>query len=173
MRFFLVLLMVATVSPAARAEGPEEPRRDAPPAAAPTPAQPAAAQPAPAQPAPEAAVAPTAGDKDVTVTRPSKKWGWAFGGAAVGCLLVGSILGGVAYGRSGEQEGNPASPMPYTEGLQQRGSEGQAIAGAGYAFLGVGAALAIVDAVIWYEILRKPQVKKVAAARFSAAGVRF
>lgn len=106
------------------------------------------------------------------VPRVSKKWGWAFGGAAVGCLVLGSVLGGIAYSRSGEQEGNPANPMLYTPGLQQRGTEGAAMAGAGYGFIGVGVALAIVDAVIWYEALRKPQVKKV-ASRFSAAGVRF
>jgi hypothetical protein len=108
------------------------------------------------------------------VPRPSKKWPIAFGGAAVGVLIIGGALGGAALARANEQNGDAKAPPLYTQDLHDRGEQGKTMAVASYAFLGIGAALALVDAVLWYEALRKPQLKKPAtAASLGPAGVRF
>lgn len=111
-----------------------------------------------------------------TLPRPSKTYGFAFGGAALGCFALAGVFGGIAVVDANAQNGNVAMPPVYTEGLQKRAGQGQALASAAYAFIGIGAALAVIDAVVWFETLRKPreigQVSKVAAI-FSPAGVRF
>jgi hypothetical protein len=113
-----------------------------------------------------------------TLPKPPKVYGWAFGGAAAGCFVLAGVLGGIAVADANAQNGNVQMPPVYTSGLQKRAGQGQALADSAYAFIGVGAALAVVDAVIWFEILRKPHaagttaVEK-AAALFSPQGVRF
>jgi hypothetical protein len=123
------------------------------------------------EPAPSPAAAPV----EETVPRPAPKWGWAFAGATVGAFVIGAGLGGAALARASEQNGNPASPAYYTQDLANRANEGKTLANTAYAFFGIGAALAVVDAIIWFEVLRKPQVKRreSAALRLTPAGVRF
>ncbi|MFI5288670.1 MAG: hypothetical protein ACHQ17_03435 [Polyangia bacterium] len=123
--------------------------------------------------------APASGAPDVqTLPKPPKVYGWAFGGAAAGCFVLAGVLGGIAVADASAQNGNVQMPPVYTSGLQKRAGQGQALADAAYAFIGVGAALAVVDAVIWFEILRKPRsagttAGEKAAALFSPQGVRF
>ena len=179
MRSLLALLFVTTVFGAARADGPDEPRNaDAPAAAAPATPAPAEAAPAPAPAqvvAPAPAPAPVvAAPAAATATggeilpNPPKIYGWAFGGAALGSWLIGGILTGVASARSSEQEGNVNNPPLYTKGLQDRAAEGKTLATTGYVFIGLGAALTVVDAVLWFEILRKPRTTQKSAARDAA-----
>jgi hypothetical protein len=157
-------------TPAAAAHAPE-------PAPAAAPAPPPAAAPAtvvPAEPTP--ASAPS--DEEV-LPNPSKTWGWIFGGAALASWLVAAGTGGAALGKSSAQEGSVANPKVYTQNDKNDGNTGNTLATVAYVFMGVGAALTIVDAVIWYECLRKPRTIKrntaPAAARieWSPAGVRF
>ena len=98
-----------------------------------------------------------ADEKTETVANPPKKYGWALLGAAVPCLVIGIGLGGAALGRAGEQNGDPTMPAIYTTDLHDRGREGQAMATAGYVFIGFGVLFAILDVVMWFEILRKPR----------------
>jgi hypothetical protein len=95
-----------------------------------------------------------------TVPNPSKKWGWAFGGVAVGSFILGGALGGAALARSNEQAGNPMMPELYTDAVRRRGEQGNDLASAGYTFIGLGVVAAVVDAVIWFEVLRKPRVRR-------------
>jgi hypothetical protein len=162
MRTLTVLLLIGSLSSPALADGPDEPKQTAQPAPAPAPAP--------------AVVAPASSSSSTTevVKNPPKVWAWAFGGAAIGSIILGGALGGAALARSNEQEGNPANPPLYTKQLQKNANEGEALATAGYVFIGVGAALAVVDAVIWYECYRKPRKNvKSAAAQVFATGVRF
>jgi hypothetical protein len=118
-------------------------------------------------------VGPT-GVQEETIPRPSRKWPLAFAGAAIGALIVGVALDGAALARANEQNGNAAAPPLYTQDLHDRGEQGKTMAAVGYAFLGIGAGLALVDAVLWYEALRKPQQKKApAAAWLGPTGVAF
>ncbi len=115
-------------------------------------------------------------DTEEVLPNPSKKWGWGFLGAAVPLLVVGIGVGAAATARAGEQNGSAANPPLYTKDLAAHGREGETLAITAYCFLGLGAALAIVDAIIWYEVLRKPRkVKKSASMSVSPAGfmVRF
>lgn len=120
--------------------------------------------------APSGAAAPV----QQNVAPPPKVYGWAFGGAAAGCLVLGAVLGGVALADSNAQNGNAANPPVYTHSLQKQGSQGAALATSAYVFFGVGAALAVIDGVIWFETLRHRHgaLEKVAAA-LSPEGVRF
>jgi hypothetical protein len=151
-----LLILVVFHAVWARADEPA-PAPPAPPPTASPAAQPA---PIPAEPAPAAPPLPGAISQEETIPRPHKKWGFIFGGAAVGALVLGGALGGAALSRANEQSGNPANPPLYTRDLKQRAEEGKNLAASAYVFFGVGAALAIVDAVIWFEALRKPQVRK-------------
>jgi hypothetical protein len=157
--------------PAQPAPAPSAPT--APETAAPAPTtEPAPAAPAPAAPAPVAA--PAAPDEMVTIPNPPKRYALAFAGAAAGCFVLGGILGGVALSREDEQNGNPANPPLYTRDLQDRGSAGKSMATSAYVFFGLGAALAVVDVVLWIETFRKPRsVKRSLAASLTPAGVRF
>jgi hypothetical protein len=93
-----------------------------------------------------------------TIPNPSKKWGLAFAGAAAGCFVLGGILGGVALSREAEQTGNPAKPPLYTTELLERGKQADTLAGTAYGFFALGAALVVVDVVLWIETFRKPRV---------------
>jgi hypothetical protein len=139
----------AQPSPAASAE----------PSAAAQP--PPAAQAAPAaQSAPAAAVAAPSVASEEVIPNPPRVYGYAFGGAALGSLALSAILGGVALSKSSEQEGNPSNPPLYTRDLRDSADQGRALADTSYVFLGLGIALAVTDAVLWYEIFRKPRVIK-------------
>ena len=115
-------------------------------------------------------------DSEEVLANPSKKWGYGFLGAAVPLLVVGIGVGAAATARAGEQTGSVTNPPLYTKDLADRGREGQTLALTAYCFLGIGAALALVDAIIWFEVLRKPRkVKKSASLSISPSGfgVRF
>ena len=142
-------------------------RGNAQEATAPVEAAPVEPAPAPiATPAPAPApvvvvVAPApAPEAKVDFPRPSYKLCIAMGGAAVGALIIGGVLGGVAKSREDEQNGSVASPTLYTAELQDRGKQGSTIAIAGYVFIGIGAALAVADVVLWIERLRPVPRKK-------------
>jgi hypothetical protein len=108
------------------------------------------------------------------IPNPPKKYAIAVGGAALGLWVVGGILGGIALGKSNAQEGNPADPPVYTSGLADEAKTGASLATASYVFFGLAAAATIVDAVLWYEALRKPRtIKKAAHLQLTPAGVRF
>ena len=126
-----------------------------------------------ADPGLQVATSTPASTTEETIPNPSKKWGWAFGGVAVGTLAIGIGLGGAAAARGAEQEGNAANPVVYTEALKKRGTEGATMADAGYAFIGIGLVTAVIDAVIWYECLRKPRTRTRVAQRLAPSGVRF
>jgi hypothetical protein len=113
-----------------------------------------------ADPAPAGAPPGDANNKEEVIPRPARKWGWAFGAAALGTLALGGVLGGVALARADEQGGNPSAPTYYTQALLDRGNQGKALADSAYAFFALGAALAVVDVVLWIEILRKPTVRR-------------
>jgi len=136
-----------------------QPAKTAEPAAA-APAPAVAAAPAPAVAAP-AAAAPSKvnadGSVEEIIPNPPKKYALAVGGAAVGSLALAAILGGVALGRSSDQNGNTAMPPVYTPDLRDAGSQGRALANTSYVFIGVGLALAVTDVALWYETLRKPR----------------
>jgi hypothetical protein len=120
--------------------------------------------------------APTAASTDEEIIpNPPKSRAIIIGGVAAGFLLLGGILGGVAKSRADEQTGNAANPQLYTPDLQSRAGEGNTLATTGYIFLAVGGALAIVDAVLWVETLRKPRTvpRSKMANIFTPAGVRF
>jgi hypothetical protein len=163
-----ILLGLLLALPAHAEEPPsDEPMpqaKSAAPAAAATPAPaPAAASaptPAVAAPAPVAA-APSRVNADGTVEEiipnPPKKYALAVGGAAVGSLALAAILGGVALGKSSDQNGNTAMPPVYTPDLRDAGSQGRALANTSYVFIGIGLALAVTDVALWYETLRKPR----------------
>jgi hypothetical protein len=141
-----------------------EPAPSTPPAAAPAPAAqeapPAAAAPAaPAAPAPAASSNTLATDEEV-IANPPKVYALGFGGAALGALAIGTILGGIALSRSHEQEGNTSMPPLYTHDLNNRASQGSSLATSSYVFFAAGAALAVTDIVLWYETYRKPRVMK-------------
>jgi len=195
MRKLLALLIVVALARSARAQegGPDEPRPTEQPAPTTPPATTPPAATTPTTPpdgtAPPAATTPPSmampvgapsGKKEVEEIEPNppKKYAIIFGGAAGTCLLLGGILGGVAMARASEQSGDASNPPVYTKDLQSRAGEGQSMANAAYAFFGLGAALAIVDAVLWFETLRKPKVIKRTIAsstgpRFFPLGVRF
>jgi hypothetical protein len=149
----------ATTTPAASTPATTTPAATSTPAA--TTAAPAPAQTAPAS-VPAAAMPKVGADGLVEeiIPNPPKVYGWAFGGAAVGALLIGSILGGVAHAYANEQEGSVSHPPLYTNNLRDRGKTGAATAATGYAFLAIGGALAVTDVVLWYEIFRKPRTVK-------------
>jgi hypothetical protein len=159
-----ILLGLLLALPAHAEEPPsDEPMpqaKSAPAAAAPAPAAVAAPAPAAAAPAPVAAApakANTDGTVEEIIPNPPKKYALAVGGAAVGSLALAAILGGVALGKSSEQEGNTGMPPVYTPDLRDSGSQGRALANTSYVFIGVGLALAITDVALWYETLRKPR----------------
>lgn len=127
------------------------------PAAQPAPAAPAAQPAVAAQPAATAQPA-AVGVSEEIIPNPPRVYGYGFGGAALGSLALGAILGGVALSKSNEQEGNPSSPTVYTRDLRDAGDQGRSLAVGSYVFLGVGIALAVTDVVLWYEIFRKPRV---------------
>jgi|GEM_PF-4597932 len=115
-------------------------------------------------------------DNEEVMPNPSKKWGYGFLGAAIPLLVVGIGVGAAAAARASEQNGDPSNPQLYTRDLAARGKEGETLAITAYCFLGLGAALALVDAIIWFEVLRKPRtVKKTAALTITpmGLGVRF
>jgi hypothetical protein len=188
MRTLLALVLSAGLVGVARADGPEEtkpaetqpaPAQPAPVAAQPAPvaAQPApvAAEPAPApQPVPAAALPATRSDEEVQ-PNPSKKYGFAFLGAAGGAFVLAIATGAAALAKSAEQEGNTGSPAIYTQDLKDSAAAGKSLADASYAFTIVGAVLAVVDGVIWFEVLRKPKVvkKSTASIELTPMGVRF
>jgi type IV secretory pathway VirB10-like protein len=187
MRQVLALLIVTALVRPLWAAGPDEPRSTddpgapaaAPAAPAPTPAPapaPTVVEPAAPAPAPVVVAAPT-GKREIEEVEPNppKKLAFIFLGAAGGTFLLGAILGGVAFSRAGEQTGDPANPPLYTPDLQSHAGEGRALAIAAYTFFALGSALAIIDAVLWFEALRKPRVIKrtVATSRFFPLGVRF
>jgi hypothetical protein len=119
----------------------------------------ARAEAPPPDPQLQPATAPAAAalhSEEVT-PNPPKKWGWAFGGVAVGSFILGGALGGAALARSNEQAGNPMMPELYTDAVRKRGEQGSELAAAGYTFIGLGVVAAVVDAVIWFEVLRKPR----------------
>ena len=173
MRSVLVLFLISALVGIARADGPEEPRATPENGAAAQPAPAAQAAPAPA-PAAVAAPAPKKDDEEI-VPNPSKKWGFAFLGLAGGAFVLAAATGGAGAAIASGQQGNVASPQPYTKDLQSQAATGQALSTAAYAFIGIGAAFAIIDAVVWFECLRAPKrVKKsVATIDFTPAGVRF
>jgi hypothetical protein len=111
------------------------------------------------------------------IPNPSKKWGLAFAGATAGVLIIGAALGGVALSRQDEQNGNASSPPLYTKDLQDRGNQADAIAKSSYAFFTLGAILGVVDAVLWFEALRKPRTMKrpagSVASTLSPSGLKF
>ncbi|HZS35307.1 MAG TPA: hypothetical protein VFF06_00695 [Polyangia bacterium] len=190
MRQVLALLLVTALArPLWAAAGPDDPRpSDDPGVTTPAPTNPAAnpsapppavvepAQPAPSMNAP-VVVAPPSGKREVEEVEPNppKKLAFIFLGATGGCFLLGAIMGGVATARASEQSGDPTNPPLYTSDLQAHAGEGKALAIAAYTFFALGGALAIVDAVLWFEVLRKPKVIKrtVATSRFFPLGVRF
>jgi hypothetical protein len=104
---------------------------------------------------------------------PPKKWAIAFGGAALGMWLLAAATGGGALGLSHAQEGDPANPPVYTAALADDAKSGAALASTAYAFMGIAAALTVVDAVLWFETLRKPRVLKKASIELLPGGVRF
>ncbi len=171
MRSLLTLLVVTSLVGSARADGPDEPRQNqpateqAPPAAVVTP------EPAPAP----AVVAPAPKNDEEVIANPSKKWGFAFLGIAAGSFLITAATGGAALAESSKQEGNPANPGNYTHDLAASAQSGKDLATVSYVFIGFGATMAIIDAVIWYECLRKPRSikKNLASSMLSPAGVRF
>ena len=184
------LLAVPLMLSTARAQsGPDEPKPSEspppaaapapPPAAAPAPPPAVAPEPVPATPPPAPAVAPAAPSDEEALPNPSKMWGWAFGAAALGSWVVAAGTGGAALVKSSAQEGSVSSPKVYTQHDKSDGDTGQTLATVAYVFIGIGAALTVVDAVIWYECLRKPRTIKrntaPAAARieWTPAGVRF
>ncbi len=174
LRTLLAMLLAFALAVPARADEPstdepmpKQPAVEQAPATTATtaaPATPAPAEPAPAATAPATQVAAPKlapdGTVDEIIPNPPKKYAFAFGGAALGCLLIGGILGGVALQRSNEQSGNVAMPPLYTHDLQQRGTLGTNLATSSYVFFAAGAALAVTDIVLWYETFRKPRVVK-------------
>jgi hypothetical protein len=182
-----LLAFVLAGSTAHAQAGPDEPKpSDQQPPAAQAPAQTAAPEPAPAPepaaaPAPAPAPAPVvaapapAVGEDEALPNPSKLWGWGFGAGAAAAWLVALGTGVAAMGKSNAQEGSVTSPKVYTSSDRDAGNLGQTLATTAYVFMGVGAALTIIDAVIWYECLRKPRTIKRTAAKleWTPAGVRF
>jgi hypothetical protein len=164
--------LVTALAAPARADGPDEPKQTEPQA------QPQ--QAAPPSPAPSIDLN-ASGQKVIEETLPKPKalYGWAFGGIAVGTLVLGVALDGAASARAKEQNGDPNNPPIYSQHLHDRGVAGKQMATAGYVFLGVGALATLIDAVLWFEVLRKPQVvKRTVSTRprsiaFSTAGVTF
>jgi hypothetical protein len=163
----LLLLMFALVRPVHADETQDEPmpKPSTPPAAvsapAPTPAPVVVAAPA----APIATAQPTSSPKvgadgliEEVIPNPPRVYGYAFGGAALGTLAIGAIMGGVAWSKSNAQEGDASNPQLYTKDFQDDAATGKNLASASYAFLAVGAALAVTDIVLWFEIFRKPRV---------------
>jgi hypothetical protein len=186
MRGLVALLVVAALARAGRADGPDEPRLTPP--ATPvevTPQPQSAAQPQSATSAPTVAaqpqsvtpaptVATPSGDAEEVVPNPPRLRAIIVGAAAGGLFVIGGALGGAALSRASEQTGNAANPQPYTQALADRGAEGQSLAIAAYVFFAAGAAVAIADAVLWVETLRKPRViKRSVADRLIPLGVRF
>jgi hypothetical protein len=108
------------------------------------------------------------------IPNPPKKYAIAVGGGALGLWIIGAALGGAALAKSNAQEGNTAMPPVYTPGLADDAKTGASLATASYVFFGLAAAATIVDAVLWYETLRKPRtIKKAAQLQLTPAGVRF
>jgi len=103
---------------------------------------------------------PTTGWSPKSSHNPPRVYGFAFGGAALGSLALGAILGVWLSARAGNQEGNASAPPLYTRDLRDEAGQGRALATSAYVFLGVGIALAVTDVVLWYEIYRKPRVIK-------------
>jgi hypothetical protein len=134
------------------------------------------------QAAPAAATAPTpaATQEEVVIPNPPKIWAYAFGGAALGLWLVAAGTGGGALALSSAQDGNAASPMPYTQGLADDANTGKTLAVTAYAFIGLASVVTIIDAVLWYECFRKPRTmekettpKSASRVQFTGTGVRF
>lgn len=88
------------------------------------------------------------------VARPSFKLAVGIGAGAVASLVTGITLGALAKHRESEQSGSVANPPVYTPNLNSRGKTGETYANVGYAFIGIGCALAIADVVLWVERLR-------------------
>jgi hypothetical protein len=107
------------------------------------------------------------------IPNPSKKWAIGFGGAALGLWLLAAATGGGALALSNSQQGNPANPPVYTAGLADDAKTGASLATTAYICMGLAAALTVVDAVLWYETLRKPRTLKKASIELTPAGVRF
>ena len=180
MRSLVALSLVAALAAPAFADPPpadgppptftDEPAQtDAPAKAAPAPVAAPAAAPAPAP------STPAMDPGDEVIPNPPKIWALSFGGAAVGCLLIGGILGGVALSRAGEQEGNVHSPSFYNQALKDNADQGGTLATTSYVVFALGAALAITDVVLWFETYRTPRRihRSMAATTFSPAGVQF
>jgi hypothetical protein len=168
MRGLVALFVVAALARAGHADGPDEPR----PSPQATP-QPLAATPQPLS-ATSATAAPTGGEVEEVVPNPPRLRAILVGAAAGGLFVIGGALGGAALSRASEQTGNAANPQPYTQALADRGAEGQSLAIAAYFFFAAGAAVAIADAVLWVETLRKPRtIKRSVAVRWIPGGVRF
>lgn len=125
----------------------------------------------------QAPPAPAGQLEEVEIPNPPKKWAYAFGGAALGLWLVAAGTGGGALALSSAQEGNVASPMPYTQGLADEVNSGKTLAAVAYAFIGLAGIVTIVDAVLWYECFRRPRKeapqKSAARVQFIGNGVRF
>jgi hypothetical protein len=135
-----------------------------------------AQNPAPAPAAPAAATE----SEEVELPNPPKVWALSFGGAALGLWALAAATGGAALALSHAQEGDPTMPQPYTQDLADQASAGKSLAIASYVFIGLASVTTIVDAVLWYECLRKPRTmkdlttpKKTARVRFTGAGVTF
>jgi uncharacterized membrane protein len=186
--------MVCALAGGARAAGPEEPRATPEPATTtPPPTGPATTAPpsgstpstAPtALPPPQPTVAVSAtGSREIeeVVPNPPKSRAIIIGSVAGGCFLLGAVLGGVAFARAQEQSGDATNPQLYTAELAAKAGEGKALAISAYVFFAVGGALAIADAILWVETLRKPRTIKRTATRprsialqlLSSDGVRF
>ena len=88
------------------------------------------------------------------VPRPSFKLAVGIGAGAAAALAVGITLGALAKQRENEQNGSVSNPPVYTPNLNSRGKTGETFANVGYAFIGIGCALAIADVVLWIERLR-------------------
>lgn len=100
------------------------------------------------------------------VPRPSYKLAIGIGAGAVASLVAGITLGALAKQREKEQDGDRSNPPVYTPALNSRGKQGETFADAGYAFIGIGCALAIADVVLWAERLR-PHKKVTTASLLS------
>lgn len=94
------------------------------------------------------------------VARPSFKLAVGIGAGAVASLVTGITLGALAKQREREQSGSVANPPVYTPNLNSRGKTGETYANVGYAFIGIGCALAIADVVLWVERLRPHKRQK-------------
>jgi hypothetical protein len=125
--------------------------------------------------------APASTSEEAEIPNPPKVWAYAFGGAALGLWVVAAATGGAALGLASAQNGDPTNPMPYTQDLASQADTGKTLATTAYAFMGLAAAVTIVDAVLWYECFKKPRrgsdekpaAKPTARVRFTAAGVTF